>query len=607
MTSAGDTYDFYFNRFGRDSLNGSGLTLNNTVDYCDPSQPCPYANAFWDGQQMVYGDGYAAGDDVVGHELTHGVTDFTSHLFYYAQSGAINESMSDVFGEAIDLTNGAGSDTPAARWKLAEDVPDFAPNGLRNMKNPGLFGDPDRMQSPNYTADPNETDVGGVHTNSGVNNKADYLMTDGDTFNGHTVQGIGIDKSARIYYEVNTAMLTSASDYADLANALAPGVRQPRRRRRQRDHHRRLHAGAGGRAGDGDGSEPGEGADATRRRTATPAWCRSRRSPTTSRTRRSGNWTVGPISGPTRWFYPQNPNLVGLDATYATSGKTNFWGYDLPVDGGLRDRDVQPGHGSRRAASCASTTRYGFEDDPLDTYDGGVVEYSADGGATWNDAGGLFDSGGYNGTISSLDYGNPLGGRSAFVAESNGMGSSRANLGAAGGPEREVPLPRGRPTRPSTTTAGSSTTSRSTRCKTPVPETSIDKIKAKKIKGKKKKGKATARFSGSSQIDPSRLAFECKIDKKNFKPCDSPEKFKQAQGEEAQAAGEGHRRPDWVASTRRRRATNSRSSGSTSATTTEHARGSRLTTAIPSFPHGIDLNTGTAGTLPSWTGAALRG
>ena len=72
---------------------------------------------------MVYGDGFAAADDVVGHELTHGVTDFSSHLFYYQQSGAINESMSDVFGEFIDLTNAPAPTRAAVRWKLGEDVP----------------------------------------------------------------------------------------------------------------------------------------------------------------------------------------------------------------------------------------------------------------------------------------------------------------------------------------------------------------------------------------------------------------------------------------------------------------------------------------------------
>ncbi len=100
---AGDTYDF-FAGLGRDSLDDNGMTLVSTVKYCPDPFDCPYANAFWDGDQMVYGEGYAAADDVVGHELTHGVTDFSAHLFYYYQSGAINESLSDVFGEFVDLT-----------------------------------------------------------------------------------------------------------------------------------------------------------------------------------------------------------------------------------------------------------------------------------------------------------------------------------------------------------------------------------------------------------------------------------------------------------------------------------------------------------------------
>ena len=72
---------------------------------------------------MAYGDGFASADDVVGHELTHGVTEFSSHLFYYFQSGAINESLSDVFGEFVDQTNGAGNDTAGVKWQLGEDLP----------------------------------------------------------------------------------------------------------------------------------------------------------------------------------------------------------------------------------------------------------------------------------------------------------------------------------------------------------------------------------------------------------------------------------------------------------------------------------------------------
>lgn len=219
---AENTFDFYARRFGRNSIDGAGLTVVSTVKYCDPSSACPYANAFWTSQfaQMVYGAGFAAADDVVGHELTHGVTSFESNLFYFFQSGAINESLSDIFGELIDQTNAAGTDTAAVKWKVGEDVPGFG--AIRDMKDPTVFGDPDRILSPNYTADLSGVDQGGVHTNSGVANKAAYLMTEPGTrtFNGKTVTGLGIDKSAAIWYRVNSTLLTTSSDYQDLHVAL---------------------------------------------------------------------------------------------------------------------------------------------------------------------------------------------------------------------------------------------------------------------------------------------------------------------------------------------------------------------------------------------------
>ena len=217
---AGDTYDFYLSRHGRDSLNGMGMSLISTVRHCEAGAPCPFQNAFWNGTQMAYGAGFSSADDVVGHELTHGVTDFTSNLLSYYQSGAINESLSDVWGEFIDQTNGSGTDTPAVKWQLGEDVPIIGPNGvngaIRDMANPPAFGDPDKMTSPNYFT--GSADNGGVHQNTGVNNKAAFLMTDGGTFNGKTVVGLGIDKVAKIYYEAQTNLLTSGSNYADLYN-----------------------------------------------------------------------------------------------------------------------------------------------------------------------------------------------------------------------------------------------------------------------------------------------------------------------------------------------------------------------------------------------------
>ncbi|HSH21894.1 MAG TPA: M4 family metallopeptidase, partial [Candidatus Caenarcaniphilales bacterium] len=193
---AGHTYDFFFNRFGRDSLDGAGMALKSTVRYCPNSFDCPMANAFWDGSQMVYGTGFANADDVVGHELAHGVTQFTAGLFYYYQSGAINEALSDIFGEFIDLTNGGVNDTASNRWLLGEDIPSFGP--IRDMENPGTFNHPDRMTSSSYTADAFEEDGGGVHHNSGVANKAAFLIVDGGSFNGQTITGLGIDKAAAI-------------------------------------------------------------------------------------------------------------------------------------------------------------------------------------------------------------------------------------------------------------------------------------------------------------------------------------------------------------------------------------------------------------------------
>jgi Zn-dependent metalloprotease len=216
----GDTYDFFASRFGRDSIDGQGMRLVATTRYCPSFISCPYANAFWNGSQMVFGEGYASADDVVAHELAHGVTQYEANLFYYMQSGAINESFSDIWGEFIDLTNAAGSDAPANRWKLGEDLPGGA---IRNMQDPPFFGDPDHMSSGNYKCGyPSDSDFdeGGVHSNSGVGNKAAYLLVDGGNFNGVTVSGISLEKAVRIYYEVQTNLLTSGADYADLSSAL---------------------------------------------------------------------------------------------------------------------------------------------------------------------------------------------------------------------------------------------------------------------------------------------------------------------------------------------------------------------------------------------------
>ena len=183
---AGDTYDYFWTQHGRDSYDGAGHEIRSTVHYCVYGY-CPYPNAFWNGAQMVYGEGYPAADDVVAHELTHAVTEHSANLFYYMQSGALNESFSDIFGETVDLTNGSGNDTAGVRWQMGEDIP--VHGAIRNMMDPTLFGDPGKASDPRFDCGGSNgyTDGGGVHTNSGVPNHAYALMVDGGSYNGFTV------------------------------------------------------------------------------------------------------------------------------------------------------------------------------------------------------------------------------------------------------------------------------------------------------------------------------------------------------------------------------------------------------------------------------------
>ncbi|MDQ1645503.1 MAG: bacillolysin [Cryptosporangiaceae bacterium] len=228
---SGATYNFYSQNFGRDSIDGNGMELKSSVRVCLANDDCPYPNAFWDGTKMVYGQGFAAADDVVGHELTHGVTERTSGLFYAYQSGAINESISDIMGEFVDQTySPAGTkDGPQYNWLLGEDLPIAA---IRDMANPGSYGQPDSMVSSLYfgeTRDADDTtfpvDNGGVHYNSGVGNKAAYLMTAGGTFRNVTVTGLGIPKVAQVWY-LTDQLLSSGADYADLAVTLDNACQQ---------------------------------------------------------------------------------------------------------------------------------------------------------------------------------------------------------------------------------------------------------------------------------------------------------------------------------------------------------------------------------------------
>ncbi len=411
---AGDTYNFYWNYHGRDSINNAGMILTSTIHY-----GVDYDNAGWTGVQMIYGDayGFPLADDVVAHELTHGVTQYESNLFYYYQSGAINEAFSDLWGEFVDLTNGAGNDSAAVRWLLGEDISGLG--AIRNMQNPPAFEDPDRMTSSYYYT--GTGDNGGVHYNSGVNNKAVYLLTDGGTFNGRTVSGLGITKVAKIYYQAQANLLTSGADYADLYNVLYQGCLN-------------LVGTAGITAA--DCQEVRDATDAVEMNLQPVAGYNTDAPVCTAGQPNNlffdnlesgtGNWTFGALSGTSRWRY----DAPDMDhGPFAHSGAHFLYAYDYPDaisdSYAAMNRSVTLPAGAFLHFAHA----YGFEGL---AFDGGVLEYSVNSGASWNDTASLFTHNGYDGTVST-SYSNPLGGRSAFLADSHGYISSRLDLASLAG------------------------------------------------------------------------------------------------------------------------------------------------------------------------------
>lgn len=411
---AGDTYDF-LQTLGRDSLDGGGLPLRSTVRYCPKVDACPYENAFWDStaKQMVYGEGFTA-DDIVGHELAHGVTEYTSNLFYYYQSGAINESISDVFGELVDQANDAVLDAPN-KWLLGEDSPFGA---IRDMKNPPALGDPDRMGSPIYT-DLAE-DSGGVHRNSGVSNKAAVLIADGGAFNGRSITGVGNAKLGQLFYRVGTAYLTSASDFADLGTALTQACSD-------------LVASAGFTAADCAAVADAVAATemgANRRGLVDAPACAS---PAPSRIsffddlEASGQldrWKPRANLGTAAWYLGSDTPYGGL--VYADSGVDQLFGDNLDVVNDAAVEQVTPVL-IRPGARLVFRHAYGFEasTNGLVKYDGGRVEYTTGTGdaAGWSPLPGVT----YSGSISSVD-GNPLAGKAAFVGQSRGYVTSATSL-----------------------------------------------------------------------------------------------------------------------------------------------------------------------------------
>jgi Zn-dependent metalloprotease len=222
---SGDTFDLYDNIYGRNSIDGNGLKLISTVHYSKN-----YDNAFWDGEQMVYGDGdenlpvsqrlfnrFTICLDVIGHELTHGVTQYEANLTYSNQSGALNEAVSDIFGSLVKQYK-LGQTADQADWIIGEGL--FTSNvngvGIRSMKAPGtayddpvLGKDPQPANMKDYVN--TSQDNGGVHINSGIVNHAFYLMA-------VEIGGYAWEKAGQIWYKTLTEKLKNDSNFQDAAD-----------------------------------------------------------------------------------------------------------------------------------------------------------------------------------------------------------------------------------------------------------------------------------------------------------------------------------------------------------------------------------------------------
>ncbi len=211
--NGGLAYKYFEDTFGRNSINGSGGNIISLINVADENGS-DMDNAFWNGAAMFYGNGNQAFTsplpkslDVAGHEMAHGVVQGTANLEYQGQSGALNESFADIFGAMIDRSN----------WKIGEDVsnPNIFPNGaIRDMSNPHNGGT--QLGDPGWQPDhvnemyTGSQDNGGVHINSGIPNKAYYLVAN----------AIGKYKAEQIFYRALVNYLTASSQFIDCRNAV---------------------------------------------------------------------------------------------------------------------------------------------------------------------------------------------------------------------------------------------------------------------------------------------------------------------------------------------------------------------------------------------------
>jgi Zn-dependent metalloprotease len=216
----GSTFELYSSVFGRDSIDGAGLPLDASVHYGSD-----YDNAFWNGERMVFGDGdgeifgrFTASLTVIGHELTHGVTQYLAGLVYRGQSGALNESVSDVFGALVEQY-ALGQDVASASWLIGQGLftDQVQGDALRSMKAPGTAYDDDVLGTdpqPAHMRDFVETDDddGGVHLNSGIPNRAFYLVAE-------ALGGNAWERAGAIWFDTLGSGLKPTTDFSAFAAA----------------------------------------------------------------------------------------------------------------------------------------------------------------------------------------------------------------------------------------------------------------------------------------------------------------------------------------------------------------------------------------------------
>lgn len=231
QANLGTVYDYYKSKFNRNSFDNLGAQIKSSVHVGSS-----YNNAYWNGTQFAFGDGdgsvfipLSGALDVVAHEFQHAVTSKTANLIYKDQSGALNEALSDIFGTAVEFYANSQPE-----WLVGEDIagPGLGTPALRSLADPAAYGDPDHI-SKIYVG---TADYGGVHTNCGVINKVAYLIGNGGTHYGITVQGQGVEVMEKVFFRALTTYMTSSTNFAggklacvkaatDLYGAASPQVK----------------------------------------------------------------------------------------------------------------------------------------------------------------------------------------------------------------------------------------------------------------------------------------------------------------------------------------------------------------------------------------------